>query len=58
MGEVTRLVEFARSQPQANLQKLITKVDAFYENNAGYREPTAAFRACNLGGAYTIAHRM
>ena len=23
-------------------------MDVFYENTAGYREPTAAFRACNL----------
>ena len=34
-----------------------TSVDVFYENTTGYREPTAALRACNLGCAYTIARR-
>ena len=32
-------------------------MDVFCENTAGYREPTATFRACNLGCAYAIAHR-
>ena len=42
--------------------KLVTQhshlgLDVFYENTAGYGEPTAAFTACNLGCAYTIAQR-
>ena len=32
-------------------------MDVIYENTAGYREPTAVFRACNLGCVYTIAQR-
>ena len=32
-------------------------VGVLYENTAGYQEPTAAFRAYNLGSACTITHR-
>ena len=61
VGEVTRLAEFARSQPQASYAAftfgLRQRWNIFYDNSAGCLDATAAFRMCNLGFAYTIAHR-
>lgn len=45
VGEVTRLAEFATSQPQASYAAF-TMVDIFYENSAGCLDATAAFRMC------------
>ena len=53
---MTRLAEFATSQPQASYAAFTT-MEIFYENSAGCLDATAAFRMCNLGCAYTIAHR-
>ena len=59
--EVTKLAEFARSQPQASYAAftfgLRHRWMYFMRTLAGYREPTTALRACNLGCTYTNVHR-